>query len=70
MDRAAAEAWQSVQDGWDSAYLFSYNPDSSEFSAARRDDPFVVLTDRDPELLRDKVYLNYIEHPVSREVAP
>ncbi len=40
------------------------------YAARRRDDPSVVLTDADPEKLTDKVYRDYLERPVPRDIAP
>jgi hypothetical protein len=73
MDRFTAEAWQLLLYNWDSAYVFGYDEDPRNpepFSAARRDDPAVVLTAKDPEALSDQVYLNYRERKVPREFAP
>jgi hypothetical protein len=71
MDSATEEAWKEVQFHWDTAYLFDYFPTRPEpFIAARRDDPAVVLADKNPSSLQDKVWANYHERPVPREFAP
>jgi hypothetical protein len=70
---AKAYAYELMVFHWGEAYEFSHDdrPGIPEpYTARRRDDPSVVLTDADPEKLTDKVYRNYLERPVPRDAAP
>jgi hypothetical protein len=70
MNRATKQAWDLVQFGWDTAYVFSYDPSQElPFRADRRDGQGSVSAE-EPDELDDLVLQDYTARPVPREVAP
>jgi hypothetical protein len=69
MNRATAVEWEEVQFGWDSAYLFSHDPDTGRFTARRRDD-LAEFTAESPYELQDLISADYRTRKVPREAAP
>jgi hypothetical protein len=66
------DAYERMVYHWGEAYAFSYDPApgvAEPHSAQRRDNEQGVLTARDPEKLTDKVYRNYLQRPVPRDIA-
>ena len=70
MDTADRYAWDYLVDQWGDAYEFEHTLGTAEPYAAKRRDNGLILSARTIEALQAKVYLDYRDAPVSREVAP
>lgn len=64
------DAYARLRWDWDTAYDFSYQPDSPEPYRAARRDGRGTLEAKDPEALRKAVQRDYIACKVPREFGP
>jgi hypothetical protein len=73
MDKTDAAVWGSLQNHWDSAYIFEYDATPGIrkwFRVRRRDDQAKILEAETPDELGHLIEEDYRRKSVPREVAP